>query len=190
MEAFFRCLQQDDDGETLSPSELKDLRDVLGLSSIVSANVGEFKMDANDFVVRLRGNLNKKYSNKYLNKKRPLIEKFRLSKSEGKVFLALPAGLGWYRFTVQIEEDHWGFGLETLETLETEDANDLLSKVERHFRGKLASVDKVELSRDRYLAWYWRSADSSDEEDLLGSLHSVLDEMLPKLYDLCKRFKG
>lgn len=183
MEAFFRCLQQDDD-ETLSPSEQKNLRDVLGLSSIVSANVGEFKVDANDFVVRIRRNLNDKYEEEYLSKGRPLIDKFRLSKIEGKVFLALPAGLGWCRFTVLIEEDHWGFGLEA------EEPNDSLSEVERHFRGKLASVDKVELRRDRYLAWYWRSADSSAEDDLLGSLHSVLDEMLPKLYDLCRRFKG
>ena len=184
MEAFFSCLQQDDD-ETLSSSEQKNLRDVLGLSSIVSANVDE--VDPDGFVLGIRRNLNDKYE-EYLDKGRPKIKKFRYSKKEGEVFLELPAGLGWCRFTVQIEEDHWGFGLKT--ELKTEDANDSLSKVERHFRGKLASVDKVELSRDRYLAWYWRSADSSAEDDLLGSLHSVLDEMLPTLYDLCKRFKG
>lgn len=189
MTAFFACLQQDDDGddETLSSSELKHLRDVLGLSSIVSANVDEFKVDADEFVVGLRRELNEKYAD-HLGKGRPLIGKFRYSRSEDEVFLALPAGLGWCRFTVQIEEGHWGFGLEAEHGSSGE-----LPEVEEHFRGELAPFVKlkVELERDRYLAWYWRPADSaSAQKDLLEALHSVLGAMLPKLYDMCKRFGG
>ena len=193
MRAFFRCLQldDDDDDETLSPSELKHLRDVLGLSAIVSASVEEFKVDADVFVLGLRRELNERYAG-YLNKQRPRIGKFRFSKSEDEVFLELPAKLGRYRFTVQIEAEYWGFGLEV-----EYGVNGSLSEVERHFRTsldsvkKLLPVDEVALKRDTYLAWYWRRADSaSAQEDLEKSLHAVLDEMLPQLYDLCNRFGG
>lgn len=99
------------------------------------------------------------------------------------MFLELPARLKWCRFTVQIEEGHWGFGLEA------EGAYGSLARVERHFRTKLASVDEVELERDDYLAWYWRPVGSSSEKDLKEALHRVLGEMLPQLYDLCRTAK-
>ena len=182
MRAFFRCLQLDEDEKTLSSSELKHLREVLTLSSIVSANIDEFKLDADAFVLGLRRELNKKYHD-HLDKKRPLIKKFRYSRSEDEVFLELPAKLDWCRFTVQIEEGHWGFGLEA------ENAHGSLSRVERYFRSKLASVNEVVLDRDDYLAWYWRPVGSSSEDDLKESLHLVLDEMLPQLYDLCRSAK-
>ena len=185
IKAFFRCLQLDDDGDDdrLSSSELKHLRDILGLSSIVSASVDEFKVDADEFVLGLRRKLNERYD-EYLNNARRRIGKFRYSRSEDEVFLELPRPR-WCRFTVQIEEEYWGFGLEA------ERGDGSLSKVERHFREELASVDEVELRRDRYLAWYWRPADSaSAKEDLERSLHAVLEEMLPRLHDLCKPFRG
>ena len=179
MGAFFRCLQLDEDEKTLSSSELKHLRDVLGLSSIVSASVDEFKIDPDKFVLELRRTLNKRYD-KYLDKGRPRIGKFRYSRSEDEVFLELPGKLDWCRFTVQIEEGYWGFGLEA------EDVDGSLSKVECHFRENLSSVDDVALERERYVAWYWQPVASSSKEDLLEALHPVLGEMLPRLNKLCK----
>ncbi len=179
MAAFFRCLQLDEDEKTLSSSEIKHLRDVLGLSSIVSASVDEFKVDPDKFVLELRRTLNKQYE-KHLNKGRPRIGKFRYSRREDEVFLELPGELKWCRFTVQIEEGYWGFGLEA------EDVDGSLSKVECHFRENLASVDDVALKRERYVAWYRQPVDSSSKEDLLEALHRVLGEMLPRLNKLCK----
>ena len=179
MGAFFRCLQLDEDEEALSSLELKHLRDVLGLSSIVSASVDEFKVDPDKFVLELRRTLNKRYE-KYLNKRRPRIGKFRYSRSEDEVFLELPGELKWCRFTVQIEEGYWGFGLEA------ERIDGSLSKVESHFRDNLQSVDRAALERERYVAWYRQPVDSSSKEDLLEALHRVLGEMLPRLSKLCK----
>ena len=179
MKAFFRCLQLDDDEKTLSSSELKHLRDVLGLSSIVSASVDEFKVDADEFVLELRRMLNKRYG-RYLDKGRPRVGRFRYSRSEDEVFLDLPEPLEWCRFTVQIEEGYWGFGLEA------ERIDGSLSKVESHFRDNLQSIDRAALERERYVAWYWQSVGSSSKEDLLEALHRVLGEMLPRLSKLCK----
>ena len=182
MKAFFRCLQlKDGDDEVLSFLEAKHLKDVLSLSAIVSASVEEYDVNADEFVFNLRRELNEHYRD-HLNKQRPRIGKFRYSRSEDEVFLELPAKIGWCRFTVQIEGGHWGFGLEAERT------DGSLSRVERHFRDKLRSIEKVALERDRYFAWYWQPADPSAEEDLRKSLYVVLDEMLPRLYELCKGF--
>ena len=171
-------LKNDKDDESLSPAEVKNLRDVLGLSAVVSASVEEYKVNADEFVVNLRRELNNRYAGR-LNKQRPRIGKFRYSRSEDEVFLELPK-IEWCRFTVQIEEGYLGFGLEAERT------DGSLSRVERHFRRELRSIAKVALKRDRYVAWYWQRADSSSaERDLRKSLYIVLDEMLPRLRELC-----
>lgn len=170
VEVFFRCLQLDEEMDDLSQNEIENLREVIGLSAVVSAGTEDVEIDAGSLVKRLRTDLNEKYR-AHLGKKRPKIDKFRYSTHEvPEVYLWLPAELDGY-FSICLGEERLEFGLYGS------------TEVQKHFKRELG----LRNDDDERDYWYSTPSDSpSAEEDLREHLYGVLDKLLPRLYEICK----
>ena len=178
--AFFNCVQLEEDGDdgSISSMESKHLQEVLSLSAVVSVGTEEVEQhNVSELVVRLRRDLNQGYAT-HLNKKRKKIGKFRYSTAYGEVYLDLPPPLNSIAFVVWINgvEDGSavGYGLWG--------PSDRVSVVGEHFRNELTSVNEFEIWNESE-AWYWKS---SSEDDLREALFPVLDELLPRLSEICE----
>ena len=98
LDAFHSCLQLDED-QNLSKAELEFVEQMLRMSAIVStgSSDGFEGLEAQEFVTKLRRNLNTRYA-KQINLKKRRIEKFRYSRGDeaSSVYLSLPFHEGAY----------------------------------------------------------------------------------------------
>ena len=175
--AFYQCLQLEDEGndQHLSATEADHLKSIISLSAVVSAGTDEIEIDEGAWALNLRRELNVRYSAN-VPKKRPLIEKFR--KTDREVYLNLPGerASGIY-FSAWLEEEKLAFGL-------AGGSSEILASVDEHMRHQLDAVTELERDWTDCKAWWYR--DHRQEEHFKENLYNVLDELLPKLWEICQ----
>lgn len=190
VQTFYKCIQLEDEGddESLSETERRHLERMFRLSAVVSSSHGDTEvLPPAELVVELRRELNGRYS-EYIGKGRPVIEKFRYSRSaeSPQVYFYLPAGIGAY-LVVWCGTDSLSFGVEAEYEADVDAAD-----IARHLCASANWHDAVVNARENWCTLVeepiGENAPEEAERRFRDELFQRLDSLMPRIYDICRAY--
>ena len=195
LDAFHSCLQLDND-QNLSKTELEFVEQMLRMSAIVSTgSSGGFEgLEAQEFVTNLRRKLNTRYA-RQINLKRMSIEKFRYSRGDelSLVYLSLPFLEGVY-LSIYYYESLLSLSIEANDYETSISAKHL---AEDHIIPKLKWQAGEEFRDEDNYYYYFLKIEYDEsktreefERDFEKKLIEKLDQLVPKLWRICKDAKN